>query len=453
MTTPDFKDISPEGAHTNSNISMNALLKTILRIDVELIRRAKMSSARKWTSAVSRRLVPVRDEISKRADNTSVGSETFNYILQMLLDAIPTPNTGIDAAFRAYYYEALLEMKPKSIAARRHLARAYEQLESFDAAKICLAQLVRQTKDPTFSQRLETVAAYIKIRDAMMDQLCCNKVFLAAIGCVADPPVSLSDREAREVLCECFARDPLCFLAPLAVHCDQGMQFLFSEALCYRRMIVHGRPSNLTEDQLISAFDLRDFVQGKTICVVANSGSLLDAHYGAFIDNHDVVIRFNSFAIDPPHTGTKTTIHCSIHLKDHNRDVVVPIRLIMGNVSAPWVQTLTRLRGRAQQFVGDDTLKYPLYAQGLVDERMEDAAPTMGYNILRLLHLYSNFKHLHLVGFDGYKSGAYRTAEGMREPLAAIHDSSQEDIWIEANTTAVDTHILRMIPLAAPEGA
>lgn len=430
-----------------SDIRLDTLLKALLKLEVELNRRTKMAASKHWANQIRARLSPVREELAKKVDETFVSREFFDQIFQMLLTAIPVPNSGIEASFREYYFEVLLDLKPNSIAARRHLAKACEQVQRFDAAETHLAQLAQKTGNPDFSYRLETMRAYLQRREMLIEILSGNVAFLTAIDCAGSDTFELSESEIPNVLRSYFERDPLSLLNPMATCTDQETQFLFAEALCHRRMITHGRKANLREDQLISAFDLRDFVQDKTICLVANSGALLESKNGAFIDSHDVVVRFNSFAIDPPHTGTKTTIHCSIHLKDHNRDIPVSIRLIFGNVGLQWVKTVAGLRADAQQFVGDETLKYPLYAKDLVEERMQDAAPTTGYNLLRLLYLFSNFDHLHLVGFDGYRSGAYRTAEGMKEAHAGIHDSQQEDNWIRSHTSEVAPNILRLIPL------
>ena len=425
---------------------MKALLRAILRIDVALTRWAKAIDVAKQANSIRIRLNPVREEISKRGAEDHIVKEVFDYIFQMLLDAMPTPNVGVRAEIRADYYEALVELKPTSIASIRHLARAYEQLENYEGAKKCLSRLVSQTQSPEFSSRLVAITSFTKRREELLDRLSEAMDLLSATDSPLYSDNSLAKSERRGLISEYLDKKPLSLLPALSAHTNQEDQFLFAEYLLYKRKIKNGGSINIEEEKIINAFDLRDFVQDKTVCLVANSAALLETYLGNFIDEHDIVIRFNSFAIDPPHTGKKTNIHCSIHLMNHNRHVKVPVRLILGNVGAPWVRVLKKLSKEAQDFVGDDTLKYPLYSKNLCSEKMDTAAPTTGYNIIRLLHLFSNFKYLHLVGFDGYKSGAFRTSEGMKESHAKIHQSSQEQLWIEANSTDVGNHILRLTP-------
>ena len=49
--------------------------------------------------------------------------------------------------------------------------------------------------------------------------------------------------------------------------------------------------------------------QGDRIAVVGNGPSVKSEKCGTYIDNHDVVIRFNSAPIIPEYTGEKTSIH------------------------------------------------------------------------------------------------------------------------------------------------
>jgi len=55
--------------------------------------------------------------------------------------------------------------------------------------------------------------------------------------------------------------------------------------------------------------DFADLLLGKRIAIVGNAKSLFDKNYGAEIDGHDVVIRFNKgFITKPESQGTKTDI-------------------------------------------------------------------------------------------------------------------------------------------------
>mmetsp|Transcript_9634 Transcript_9634/g.19981 ORF Transcript_9634/g.19981 Transcript_9634/m.19981 type:complete len:384 (-) Transcript_9634:310-1461(-) len=57
----------------------------------------------------------------------------------------------------------------------------------------------------------------------------------------------------------------------------------------------------------------------RTCAVVGNSGTLLDSHYGASIDKHDVVIRMNQAPTkgSEPHVGRKTTFRIMNSLWSH----------------------------------------------------------------------------------------------------------------------------------------
>ena len=280
---------SPPAAPARSEIQVEVLLKVMLRIDSEVIKWSRISSATNWANGFRTRLVAVRDEISNCSENPTLERSAFDYIFQMFLDAMPAHNADIDAEFRVFYYAALLDLKSTSIAATRHLARAYEQLGNFEGAKKCLMQLVRQTKNPAFAQRLSNLKMYLERHDTLIAQLCENAAFLSDSGEFEDAEGSLSGTEIQQLLSEYIENAPHVLLRSLAEHTSQNTQALFAEVLCCRRVIMLGKTPNLKEDQLLSAFDLRDFVQDKTICLVANSQALLEAKHGAFIDGHDVV--------------------------------------------------------------------------------------------------------------------------------------------------------------------
>ena len=55
---------------------------------------------------------------------------------------------------------------------------------------------------------------------------------------------------------------------------------------------------------------------------------LLKKENGWFIDNHDIIIRFNSFLIDEKYTGIDTTMHVAFELMDSCYEYYVPIRFI-----------------------------------------------------------------------------------------------------------------------------
>jgi hypothetical protein len=72
--------------------------------------------------------------------------------------------------------------------------------------------------------------------------------------------------------------------------------------------------------------------QPKTIAVIGNAGNLLDKPEGSKIDAYDIVIRLNSFVIDPKfynYTGKKTDIWCNaMHHKVPYRDNVDTMNIV-----------------------------------------------------------------------------------------------------------------------------
>lgn len=428
-----------------------ALITAIVGLDVRLTHFEKRSITAKYAKGIRSRLDPVRNEVLKFADADTIEPTAFNYLFEMLLNAVPAPNHHIPPDLRSDYFGELLKLKPTSLAALRHLAKARVDLGDLIAAKPLYVRLARQTRDPVFIDWEERLSLYVDRLDRLSNSLSTNESFLASSVTLEGFDSASAQVQRVSQLRFLVEYAPLSLIPYVKFHGTREDHSLFASCISMRHLLMNSRRSSLEEPQFISAFDLRNFIQDKTICLVSNSGALLESQNGAFIDGHDVVIRFNSFAINPLHTGEKTTIHCSIHLKDHNRDISVPIRLILGNAPALWAETVRKLAGAAQDFIGDDTLSYPLYAKTLCNDSMKDAAPTTGYNIIRLLHLFSNFKDAHLVCFDGYEYGSYRTSEGLAEPHATIHDSFQETEWIAANTIQLSAHVRRLVPLEYSE--
>lgn len=55
--------------------------------------------------------------------------------------------------------------------------------------------------------------------------------------------------------------------------------------------------------------EVKDFIKGKSVAIVGNAKSIFDNRFGAEIDVHDVVIRFNKgFITDKKAQGSKTDV-------------------------------------------------------------------------------------------------------------------------------------------------
>ncbi|MGW5970245.1 glycosyltransferase family 29 protein [Streptomyces sp. NPDC055186] len=183
--------------------------------------------------------------------------------------------------------------------------------------------------------------------------------------------------------------------------------------------------------QWISLGEFRNQVAGKSVCLIANSGRVGSSSMGAEIDAYDLVVRFNSYRIDAKHTGGRTDIHATIHKHGFNWDQRVTTRLVFGGVSGDWKYSLrNRLVPGAQQFLGDESLRWPVRNIGRLGADAWSGIPTTGFNMLFLLDFLDVSPTLDLIGFDFYESGAYRVPEAMKMPITSVHEYTSEKEWV-----------------------
>ncbi|UYQ64008.1 glycosyltransferase family 29 protein [Streptomyces peucetius] len=181
----------------------------------------------------------------------------------------------------------------------------------------------------------------------------------------------------------------------------------------------------------ISLGEFRNLIAGKSVCLVANSGRVGASGLGAEIDAYDLVVRFNSYRIDPKHTGSRTDIHATIHKHGFNWDQPVTTRLVFGGISGDWKYSLrNRLVPGAQQFLGDESLRWPVRNIGKLGADVWSGIPTTGLNMLFLLDFLDVSPALDLIGFDFYESGAYRVPEAMKMPITSVHEYTSEKEWV-----------------------
>ncbi|MCK9794990.1 glycosyltransferase family 29 protein [Isoptericola sp. 4D.3] len=183
---------------------------------------------------------------------------------------------------------------------------------------------------------------------------------------------------------------------------------------------------------------LREYLDGRSVALVANSADLLDLELGPEIDSYDVVVRFNSFLLDPRRTGTKTDVHATIHLHDFNWDVPVDGRLVFGGAAPAWTASLARhLRPGAQQWVGDESVRWP--RRTLLDPGTRElcTVPTTGLNTLLLLDYLDVSTRIDLFGFNFHTGAPLRRPEAMHLPVAEAHSYDAEREWVARRT--VDT--------------
>ncbi|MER7570581.1 hypothetical protein [Streptomyces sp. NPDC126514] len=183
--------------------------------------------------------------------------------------------------------------------------------------------------------------------------------------------------------------------------------------------------------QWISLGEFRNRIAGKSVALIANSGRVGASSMCAEIDAYDLVVRFNSFRLDPKHTGSRTDIHATIHKHGFNWEKQVDTRLVFGGVSGDWKWSLrNRLVPGAQTFLGDESLRWPVRNIGKLSTDVWSGIPTTGFNMLFLLDFLDVSPKLDLIGFDFYESGAYRVPEAMKLAITSVHEYTSEKAWV-----------------------
>lgn len=176
------------------------------------------------------------------------------------------------------------------------------------------------------------------------------------------------------------------------------------------------------------------------MALIANAAGLIGSGLGETIDGYDLVVRFNSFALDPEHTGARTDIHVSFHKYDFNNEVHVPVRIVISARRDLWEQSLrTRVRPGAQDLLGDETLRWPAVTTGLIGPDDSFRLPTAGFQLTRVLVDMGVCAAVDLIGFDFYGTGKHRVAGAMGIPHSAGHDSAAERAWVMSRAAQVST--------------
>jgi hypothetical protein len=190
---------------------------------------------------------------------------------------------------------------------------------------------------------------------------------------------------------------------------------------------------------VIGIGDFRNLVAGRSVCLVANSERVAKGRHGDRIDGYDLVVRFNSYAIDPPATGRRTDIHATIHLHDFNWDQKVSIRLVLSGSATAWQRSLKqKLVPGAQDYLGDGTLRWPVRDARFVDDQEIPGIPTSGFNVLRLLDFLDVNPVIDLIGFDFYETGPYRLKAAMGLAVSPMHSYQYEKEWVLSRARSRD---------------
>ncbi len=405
---------------------VSQLRASLFRVITIVNRAEQAADAKAWCDRVQRDIANLVAECATLEESTELPESDRARLYDRFLDigracVQPAPQVAV-----VVFGEAL-RMVPRSRAAHRGLARAFDATGDYVAALPhwhAFRRLAR-ADDVSPSILLDEVLVHARSRlSAVFDEGGGSDELHRWLG--SGDPVQLLDDDPARALSD--------------IH-GSGSEELASAVGDYLFLkAAHSLPRSSSERAraFIGANDLRAMVDGKRLCMVANSAALLEHDKGDEIDQHDIVVRFNSFKLIPPHTGRKTSVHVAIHLHNFNLDEYVDVRIILSNQLRLWREKVRHLDPRKQRFIGDASLRYPLYEQKLCADRVPDGAPTSGYNMLRLLYLFSNYSSLTLYGFDSYASPPLRLDAAMHLPHAAIHNSSSEATWIEEHSTVID---------------
>src|SRR6056297_309750 len=209
------------------------------------------------------------------------------------------------------------------------------------------------------------------------------------------------------------------------------------------RLNIGPRSTAAQDTRKMSIENFRNFLAGKSICLVANSQLLLEHELGEKIDSYDLVMRFNSFVIDPRHTGERTDIHAAVHLYHYNLDVPVDVRILVSGKRDLWEASVhEKIRPGMQTYLGDSSLSWPARRLGLIGDK--GAIPTVGFNMLRTIDHLNVSPVIDLIGFDFYASGMYRVEDALKVPHSKAHNSNAEKDWILSHARRVTETVISM---------
>ena len=175
----------------------------------------------------------------------------------------------------------------------------------------------------------------------------------------------------------------------------------------------------------------QEFVRDKTVVVVGNSESLFTRRLGAFVDEHEVVVRLNLGKIRKPlHQGTRTDVVFTSAEKLTTENVVewfAPKWLV-------WATNKRHLMPDYSDFDGHVTM-HPLEVWSALYEKVAPGRPSTGLITANFLACYCDCARVSLVGFDFFASGTFyhRNRFGMKRKRkgALPHDPDKEKALIE----------------------
>jgi hypothetical protein len=194
---------------------------------------------------------------------------------------------------------------------------------------------------------------------------------------------------------------------------------------------------------LVQSHDLFSYLNGKKIALVANSSLLLDHKYGALIDSHDVVIRFNGYPISPEHTGTKTGIHFIFRQAQFNLEQACDYLVVLSNPIDPWKNTIRHI---FNTYPTKRIVNFNFPPRNAVSAAFGKViAPTSGVcAILFIGGLRLTSATISLFGFNGYlggKGSMFRSNED--QSISSTHNYVAERKYFQTNFKEISPGFLQ----------
>jgi len=172
---------------------------------------------------------------------------------------------------------------------------------------------------------------------------------------------------------------------------------------CRRTGALHPGPlpaADLRKFTVLRLNDVRSWLAGRTICLVADVGRLGGEPAGAQIDSYDLVARFAPFRLEPAITGSRTDLLVSSHDDKTSWRQPTDLRMVLAEDPRDWLRSVRRnLVPGAQRGLLDKALRRPAHQSALLSDDVRPGRPTGVFQLLRLLdHLDVN-PRIDLIGF------------------------------------------------------
>ncbi|MDT0270329.1 hypothetical protein RM844_29060 [Streptomyces sp. DSM 44915] len=138
---------------------------------------------------------------------------------------------------------------------------------------------------------------------------------------------------------------------------------------------------------------LREWLAGRTVCVVGGGEAVAASGLGPRIDGYDLVMRLDSYQPHAPGTGERTDLHAVAHTSGGpGWRRPAEVRLVFGARAEAWAEAVSlRLVPGAQTHLGDRSLSHPVSDPALLGEPRWATDPSTGFSLVRLLdHLDVN---------------------------------------------------------------